>query len=284
MSQVRALSGAGRPLPEARAVLGPQVREADLVAAVLARLDRAHVAQRADLSTVVLGVGEVVVVERVLGAEVAADVALAAELARHAVAVVQVAQLLLDLLARPWRLALVGEGDRQRRQEPLEAVRLGGVLECVGLRRARVRLVLERIALEPDHLLDAVVVRVEVRARDRPVLVAAVVDVLLHEPLLVLAQEDVGVDERAAAEPGRDQRVDPLERPVVVHAGQAAVGVPEALARAVRAARERPGRVRAPALEDADAPAGLRESIGHDRASEAGAHDDRVEVRHAGQT
>ena len=245
---------------------------------------RAHVAQRADLSALVLGVGEVVVVERVLGAEVAADVALAAQLAGDALAAVQVRDLLDDRLARHRRPALVGERDGQRRQEPVEAVLLGGVLEGVGLRRPRVRLVLERVALEPDHRLDAVVVRVEVLARDRPVLVAAVVDVLLHEPLLVLAQEDVGVDQRAAAEAGRDQRVDPLERPVVVHAGQAALGVPEALARPVRAARERAGRVRAAALEHADAPAGLREPIGHDRPAESGAHDDRVEVRHAAQT
>ena len=266
------------------AVLGVQRRVAHLVAAAVARLDRPNVAQRPDLSAVVLGVREVVVIERVLGAEVAADVALAAQLARDAVAVVQVAQLLLDLLAGPRRLALVGEGDGQRRQEPLEPVGLGGVLEGVGLRRARVGLVLERVALEPDHRLDAVVVRVEVLARDRPVLVAAVVDVLLHEPLLVLAQEDVGVDERAAAEAGRDQRVDPLEGPVVVHPGQAALGVPEALARPVRAARERARRIRAAALEDAHALPGLRESVGHDGSSEPGAHHDRVEVRHAAQT
>ena len=250
----------------------------DGVAAALARLEAAHVAQRAQLGAVVGGVREVVVVERVLGAVVAAHVALAAQLARRAGAPVEVLELLDDRLAGHRRAPLVGEGDRELGQEPLQAVGLGGGLEGDRLRRLGVRLVVEGIALQADHRLDAVVVGVEIGARDRPVLVAAVAQVLLHEPLLVLADEDVGVDERAAAEPRRHERVDPVEGPVVVHAGQAVGRVPEALAGAVRAARERARRVGAAALQDADRLAGLRQAVRRHRAAEARADDDCVVV------
>ena len=277
-------SGAGRPLPSASPGRFAEVRVPDRVAAALARLERAHVGQRADLRAVVLGVGQVVVVERVLGAEVAADVALAAQLAGHAVAVVEVADLLLDLLPGDRRLPLVGERHGERRQEPLQPVALGRELEGDRLGRARVRLVLERVPLDADHPLDAVVVRVEVGARDRPVLVAAVGEVLLDEPALVLAQEHVGVDQRAAAEAGRDERVDPAERPVVVHPGEPALRVPEALARAARAAGERARGIGAPALEHAHALAGLRQPVRHHRATEARADDDGVVVAHRAQT
>ncbi len=226
----------------------------------------------------VRGVGEVVVVEGVLGPVVAAHVALAAQLARRAVAVVEVAQLLDDRLAGHGRAALVGEGHRELGQEPLQAVGLGGGLEGLRLGRARVRLVVEGVALQAEHGLDAVVVGVEVGAGDRPVLVAAVAQVLLDEPALVLADEDVGVDERAAAQAGRAEDVDPAEGPVVVHPGQAARRIPEALTRSIRAAREGAGRVGPAALQDADAPAGLGEPVGRDRAPEARADDNRVEM------
>jgi hypothetical protein len=259
-------------------------RVADRVAATVERFQRPHVGERADLGAVMLGMGEVVVVERVLGAEVAADVALAAQLAGHAVAVVEVAELLLDPLAGNRGLPLVGERHGERRQEPVQAVALGRQLEGDRLRRAGVGLVLERVSLYADHPLDAVVVGVEVGAGHRPVLVSAVAQVLLDEPALVLAQEDVGVDQRAAAEAGRDERVDPAERPVVVHAGQPALGVPEALARAARAAGERAGGIRATALEQAHPLPGLRQPVGHHRASEARADDDGVVVAHVAQT
>ena len=240
------------------------------------RLEAADVAQRADLGARLLRARQVGVVERVLGAVVAADVALAAHLAGRAVAVVQVALRLLDLLARDRRPAVVGERDRQRRVKPLEPAGLGRLLEGERLRRRRVRLVVGREPLQRDDLLDVVVVRIEVLAGDRPVFVAAVVEVLLDEPLLVLADEHVRVDQRAAAQARGHERVDAPERPVVVHAGQPVRGVPEALARPVRAAGERAGRVRAAALEHEHALARVRQPVGRHRSAEARADDDGV--------
>ena len=64
----------------------------------------------------------------------------------------------------------------------------------------------------------------------------------------------------------------------MVHAGRPRGGVPEALAGAIRAARERARRVGAAALQDADALAGLRQAIRRHRATEARADDDGVVV------
>ena len=180
---------------------GREVRVVDGVAAALARLEAPHVGQRADLRALVLGVREVVVIERVLGAEVAPDVAFAGHLARGAGPAVQVRDVLDDRLARHRRAALVGERDRELGMEMAQAELVRRFLERDRLRRRRVRLVLDRELLEPDHLLHAVVVRVERGAVHRPVLVPAVAQVLLHEPALVLADEDVRVDQRTAAEP-----------------------------------------------------------------------------------
>jgi hypothetical protein len=69
----------------------------------------------------------------------------------------------------------------------------------------------EGISLRAHHSLDRVVVSVELGPREGPVLVAAARQVFLDEPLLVLAQQDVGVDEGAAAEAARHERVDPVE-------------------------------------------------------------------------
>jgi hypothetical protein len=183
-----------------------------------------------------------------------------------------------DRLARHGRAALVGERDRELGQEPLEPVLLGRLLEGDRLGRRRVRFVLERIALQLEHPLDAVVVRVEVLARDGPVLVPAVVEVLVHEPALVLADEHVGVDQRAAAEPRADERVDAAEGPVVVHPDQAARRVPEALARAVGAAGERSRGIRAAALQYQHALARLGQPVRRHRPAESRTDDDRVVV------
>ncbi len=48
---------------------------------------------------------------------------------------------------------------------------------------------------------DEVVVRVEIRPRDRPVLVPAVSSVFSDEPMLILPQEHVGVDEGPGVDP-----------------------------------------------------------------------------------
>jgi hypothetical protein len=176
------------------------------------------------------------------------------------------------------RSPLVGERDRQLGVEVLQPELGGRLLEGDRLGRGGVRLVLDGEALEADHLLDPVVVRVEVGPVDRPVLVAAGLQVLVDEPLLVLADEHVGVDERAAAQPRGDERVDAAEGPVVIHARQAVGRVPEALAGPVGAAGERAGGVGAAALEHEHPLAGLREPVGRHRAAEARADDDRVEM------
>ena len=84
---------------------------------------------------------------------------------------------------------------------------------CARLRGTRVGLELERVLLRLDHGLDAVVVRLEVGAADRPVLA-----VLVHEPLLVLPEEHVRVDDRAAAQAAGDECLDALEAPDVEEA------------------------------------------------------------------
>ena len=106
------------------------------------------VGQRADLGALVLGVREVVVIERVLGAEVAPDVAFAGHLARGAGPAVQVRDVLDDRLARHRRAALVGERDRELGMEMAQAERVRRFLERDRLRRGRVRLVVDRELLQ----------------------------------------------------------------------------------------------------------------------------------------
>ena len=145
---------------------------------------------------------EVVEVERVLRTEVATDVALADEPARVAVYAVQIL-VVLDSLAGNRRPARIGERDREVRQLPRNAQALTDLAHRLGLRCRRVWLVLERVALRSDHLLDGVVMGIELLARHRPIDA-----VVMYEPVGVLPQQDVGVDDRAAAETARDERLD----------------------------------------------------------------------------
>src|SRR4028119_2653 len=85
---------------------------------------------------------------------------------------------------------------------------------------------------------------VEVGARHGPVLWSALAEVLPDEPPLVLAQENVGVAEGAAAEAAGDEGVNPVKRPEVVEPQEPLTRVPEVLPHAVRAAGEGARRVR----------------------------------------
>ena len=158
-----------------------------------------HLVQCPHIGAVVGRGRDVGVVERVLRTRVAADVALARERARVPHAPVDVAvRLGLDRQELPDLAVPVGERHGERRMEHLVPGVVRGVLEGGGLGRVTVR-VLRGV----EEALDAVVVRVEVRSPDRPVLVAATRDRgVVHEPLGVLAQEHVRVDQRTAAEPG----------------------------------------------------------------------------------
>ena len=217
---------------------------AQRVAAARAWLEFAHFAQRADVGSESRCRREIVVVERVLAAVVAADVAFAAQPTRVARAAVQVGVLFFDRLARDRVFARVGERDRQVGQEPVQAEFARRFLEGARLRDCGVWLVRQRKGLRVEHLLDAVVVRLEVVARDGPVLEAAVGQVLFDEPALVLADEHVGVNQRPAAQSAADQRLDALERPQVEHAVQAGARVPEIALRPIGRARKRVRRER----------------------------------------
>ena len=128
-------------------------------------------------------------------------------------------------------------------------------------------------------LLDRVVVRVEVGAGHRPGFVAAVRQrIVLDEPVLVLAQQDVRVDQRAAAEAARHDRVAAAEPPDVEHAVEPGGRVPERLAHLRGGAGEAVRRVGVAALEHDDRQAGLGQPVGRYRAAEAGADDHYVGV------
>src|SRR5206468_2645606 len=100
-------------------------------------------------------------------------------------------------------------------------------------------------------------------ATDRPVLA-----VVMDEPVLVLADHHVRIDQRATPKTARHERIEPAERPRVEHPVQALARVPEVLRERVGTAWEGTGRIRLAALEHAHAPACLREAVGRYRPSE----------------
>ncbi|MCA1689129.1 MAG: hypothetical protein LC720_01360, partial [Actinobacteria bacterium] len=106
-----------------------------------------------------------------------------------------------DRLPRDRGSPRVGEGHGQGHERPVQPESLSGVPVGEDLARPVVGRRVEGEALDPHPPLDLVVVGVEVGPGDGPVLVAAPGEILGDEPPLVLAQEDVGVDQRPAAEP-----------------------------------------------------------------------------------
>src|SRR5205823_11536153 len=130
------------------------------------------------------------------------------------------------------------------------------------------------IELGTEHLLGRIVVRLELGPRDWPR--DRLARTLGDEPLLIFAQQNVGVDERAATESAGDQSFHPAERPDVEHAVKALVRIPEILLQAVWRAGKRIRRVRLSALEHADAHPGFGQPIRHHGAAESRADDDGV--------
>src|SRR6266496_2935751 len=122
----------------------------DLETAAVAGPERLDLAARPQFGAVALGGAQVVVVERVLRPVVAADVAFADEPARVAGAAVQVRVLLADRLPGHRRRALVREGDREIRQEPVVAEPLRGVPEGQRLPGRCVRFVVEWVLLDAE--------------------------------------------------------------------------------------------------------------------------------------
>ena len=158
----------------------------------------------------------------------------------------------------------LSECDRQRRALGAQARQLRGVEQrsCLG------RAVGPRVALGVLHRVHGVVVRVELGGRER--------QPVGGEGRGVLAQHDVGVDQRAAAEAAGGDRVEALEVVVLVEAVATAAGRPQRAPPLARRARERAGRPRLAALEDQHRGARLRHPAGDDRAAEARADNDGV--------
>ncbi len=103
----------------------------------------------------------------------------------------------------------------------------------------------------------------------------------IGEDARVGLQRDGGIDERAAAEPAADEHMDVAAEPEIEQAG--AIAAPHLAAidlelapQLGQAARELAGHEFAPALDDADAHAGAREPRGGDAAAIARADHDRV--------
>ncbi len=161
----------------------------------------------------------------------------------------------------------------------LQAEGLGGVAERVGLRGVGVPRVVQRIGGGADHPFDRVVVRFQVRPGDRPVLVAAAGDrLVVDEPVLVLAQQHVGEEQRAAAEAAGHQRVQAPEAPHLEHPVPSGRRVPENVGGLVRGAAEAAGRVGPAPFQHHHRLSGLGQPVGGDGSAEAGADDHGVHV------
>ena len=102
--------------------------------------------------------------------------------------------------------------------------------------------------------------------------------VLADEPGGILAHQDVGVDEGSAAESARDRRRRCGRTTTRRTSRTAPRSDPRRLVEGVRAARERPGRICATALQEAHPKAGLSKPVGHDRAAEPRPDDHDVVV------
>ena len=214
---------------------------------------RAHVCAGRDRRA---QVGEV---DGLLGPVLAAHVAAPAQPARLARRAVEVVRAGVERLARA-----LAERDGQRRALGAQARAARGVEQRAGLWRA----VGPRVALGALHRVHGVVVAVEVGGRQR--------QAVGREGRRVLAQHDVGVDERAAAQPAGGDRVEALEVVVLVEAVAALARRPQRAPPLARRAREGAGRPRLAALEHEHRGVGLRQPAGDDRAAEARPDDDDV--------
>ena len=256
-------------------------RVADRISSAISWFELFYLAPRQDPGTQPLGLREIIVVERVLGPVVAPYVALADQAAgvARALASLYIPILSTNWLARSRFFTLVAEGNGQLGRLQVESQPFGGFPELLYLRHLVVRFLFARVPLGAKHLLDPVVVGVEVGPGDRPVLMAAVPEILLDKPLLVLADQDVRVDQGAAAQAAADHRSQLVERPDVVHPVQTLAGVPDVLLHPLRGARKLAGRIRLSPLQDAHVKARLREPVRRHRPAETGTDDYRVEVR-----
>src|SRR4051794_28041581 len=233
----------------------------------------AHLGRRPDVGAKALGGRQIAVVGRVLGSFVAADVTLPEETACAPLAAMQVRLSFLDELAERGFTPRIGEGHREIGQVRIPADAPRGSHEGPGARRAEA-LVIERVRLRVEHLLRTFVMRIEVRPRHGPRLDARLVD----ERVLVLANEDVGVDQRPAAESARDEASEVAERPDVVHAVAALARIPERSAELVRRTRKVAWSVGLATFEKADPASRLAQAMSHDRPTEARSDDPRIET------
>jgi hypothetical protein len=253
---------------------------ADHVATLSRGLDVLHVTACEDRPARVDEIREVGVVEAVLGALVAAEVALADERARVARARVQVVLPKGD--ARVHRSPIVGaEGHRERRPLGLQAGGRGRSEERAGLGHAAVlrewfEVVVgqARGAEVPFHV---VVLPLQVAGLDRPR--REIVRRTGVERLGRLAQQHVGVDERPAAQSAGHQRPHLREAPQLEEAVEPPVRIPEGPTHLPGRPRERAGRVRHTPLEEKDVEvAAVGEAVGGHGATETRPDDDRVIV------
>ena len=238
-------------------------------------MESLHLVQCADVGAGVRGGREIRVVERVLGAVVAADVAFAAQHAGEPLRAVDVAvrgRGTSPIDGRPSRSG--SERDRERGAHRAQPGAMRGLLERDGLGRVGVR-----IRDGPHHRFDAVVVRVEVFAADRPVLVpAAGQRRVVHEPLRILPQQHVRVDQRSASQAARDHPLEPAEAPRLEEAVERVGGRPEVLTELAGGAGEAAGRVRTAAFHEHDRLPRFREPVGGDGPAEAAADDKDVDT------
>src|SRR5690606_23415936 len=157
--------------------------------------------------------GEIGMIERVLAAVVATEVAFATEATGGARATVQARRGVAEGFAGG--LAFVRERDGQRRRLPGKPAAFGRGTIRAGLRRQLDEM--RRVGVDADDLFDVRVVRIEVRAGDRPMLESTTLEILGHEPTLVFADEHIGINDRSAPERTRHQRIDAAEAPDIVH-------------------------------------------------------------------
>lgn len=97
------------------------------------------------------------------------------------------------------------------------------------------------------------------------------------EPVLVLAEQHVRVDQRAATQAAGHKRVEPGERPQVKQPLQSFAGIPKVRTEADGTARERPRRIRLSALQHEHTASGLGQALCGHRAAEP-ADDDAVDA------